>query len=253
MQSRPLTGKHILITRAAQQQAATANLIKAQGGMALSFPCLEQQTLPENINSALENISAFSDIVFTSVNGVEAVCKQQTKQNWQQNKRIAAVGEQTAAALQAHGIHVDIIPSIASQQGLIDAYEQLGLPQSLLFFRAVQGSEQLIQHLQQHHIKTQLVHAYQSICPQGDASNIITMLEEQNIDAVLLGSPKTAEHYAQRIDKLGLANRPTLVVISEQVAKAADKVGLRVQLIAKQASFASMLEALADYYSQRSL
>jgi len=255
MAKHPLANKRILITRAANQIAETATLIENNDGIAIPFPCLQQQILEGNITQACKHLGHFSDVLFTSVNGIQAVFAKHSDSMFKllQGKRIAVVGKKTACALKRFGIEANIIPQLASQQGLIEAYQHYGLPKSLLFFRAEEGNDRLSDYLQNKGIDICLVKAYRSICPQADSSEIIAMLKSNHIDGVMLGSSKTAEHYLQRIDNLELANRPTLVVISQQVADAADKLGLKVQRIAKQPNFPSMLECLAECFSQRSL
>jgi len=250
----PLAGKHILITRAVQQTAETEVLIAAKGATTIAFPCLEHQSLKDSILQGLSHAKDYSDIAFTSVNGIQAVFDNNSNFAIDafQGKRIAVVGKRTATALKEHGIQAGIIPKVASQQGLIESYQKHGLPQSLLFFRAAEGSDELLEYLQAQDIKTCLIKAYRSTCPDDNNTKVLTMLEKNSIDACLLGSSRTAEHYLKRIGNLELANRPILVAISQQVADAADKLGLKVQIIAKRANFPSMLESLAEYFSQRS-
>jgi len=254
MVNSPLTGKHILITRAVQQTTETTALIEGKGATAIAFPCLEYQVLKDSILQGLSYCKDYSDIVFTSVNGIQAVFENSSSAiiDTFQKKRIAVVGAKTASALKKHGIQANIIPTTSSQQGLIQHYQEHGLPQSMLFFRAEDGSDELLEYLQNQGVKTRLITAYRSTCPTDDNSKILAMLKKNSIDATLLGSSKTAAHYLQRIGNLELANRPVLVAISQQVADAADKLGLKVQLIAKQANFPAMLESLAEYFSQRS-
>jgi len=254
MPNSPLAGKRILITRAVQQIAETAALIEAKEASAIAFPCLEHQGLKDSILQGSRHAKDYSDIAFTSVNGIQAVFENNSNfvTDAFQDKRIAVVGKRTAAALEKHGMQADIIPKSASQQGLIESYQKHGLPQSLLFFRAEKGSDELLEYLQEQGIKTCLIKAYQSTCPDDDNSKVLTMLEKNSIDACLLGSSRTAEHYLQRIGNLELANRPILVAISQQVADAADKLGLKVQVIAKHANFPSMLEGFAEYFSKLS-
>lgn len=255
MQNSPLAGKRILLTRAAQQVAETAALIEKKSATAISLPCLEHHILKASIQQGLSDIESYSDIVFTSVNSIQAVFENNSTSttDFFQGKRIAVVGKKTAEALKKHHLHAEIISKTASQQGLIAAYQAQGLPQSLLFFRAESGSNILLEYLQDKGVKTQLITAYRSICPKNKANaEVLAMLKENIIDATLLGSSRTAKHYLQRIGDLELANRPILVAISQQVADAADKLGLKVQLIANDANFPSMLEVLADYFSQRS-
>ena len=254
MVNSPLTGKRILITRAVQQTTETTALIEKTGATCIAFPCLEYQVLQDSIQQGLSLAKGYSDIVFTSVNGIHAVFKNCSSAHMDelQKKRIAVVGAKTAAALKNYGLQASIIPTTSSQQGLIQHYQAHGLPQSMLFFRAEDGSDALLEYLQNQGVKTCLIKAYRSICPTNDNSEVLTMLKKNSIDATLLGSSKTVAHYLQRIGNLELANRPVLVAISQQVDNAADKLGLKVQLIAKQANFPSMLESLAEYFSQRS-
>ncbi|MDQ6954056.1 MAG: uroporphyrinogen-III synthase [Mariprofundaceae bacterium] len=242
------------MTRASHQMDETAALIAQHHAIAIAFPCLELKILGKHIQQGLQQMSEFSDVLFTSVNGIEAVARNANKPLVQllAQQRIAVVGSKTAHALHAHHLHAHIIPPRASQQGLIEAYQTYGFPQSLLFFRAEHGSDLLINCLQQQNIPVSLIKAYRSICPKADNTDVLNMLSTHSIDAVLLASPKTTAHYLERIGDLELANRPVLVGISQNVATAADKLGLKVQLIAKQPNFASMLDTLANHFSQRS-
>lgn len=253
MSRHPLAGKRILITRAKHQIATIANLIEQSQAIPIPMPCLELQQLPQNITAALNHVQHYSDVLFTSSNGVNAVaqaCVQPLHETFA-SQRIAAVGNKTAQALQTHGLAANIIPETASQEGLIQAYQQSGLPQSLLFFRAADGSDVLQAQLEKQGVHVTLVKAYQTTYPLEKPSEVLSLLEKHHIDAVLLASPKTVSHYVQQVNNLELANAPVIVVISQQVADAADKLGLKVQLIAKHANFPAMLEALTDYYSRR--
>jgi len=256
MNSTPnLKGKCVLVTRAAHQFAALAQLIQQQGGTALSLPCLSMAPLPKQIDEGLHLCQQVSDVLFTSGNAV-AYVEQQLQASGSslaatlQGKRIAAVGDTTAQLLHEHGVQVDITPDAqhASQSGLLQYYQQHGLPPSLLFFRASEGNDELQQGLTSAGITVHLVKTYRTVCPAEDdtARMVRQRLQQGRIDAVLLASSKTAQHYVQRIDDIALANIPTIVVISPQVAAAAERVGLHVNAIAQLPSFPSMLAVLSN-------
>jgi uroporphyrinogen-III synthase len=120
-----------------------------------------------------------------------------------------------------------------------------------MFFRAREGRNTLTKALKGQGIEVLLVPAYQTVCPQDDASEIIAALEHADIDAVLFGSTKAARFYVQRIGDIDLAGRPKAVAISEKVAEAARDEGLNVQIVAKTASFDAMLYELAEFYKTR--
>lgn len=249
-----LAGKKILITRAENQMEPTEAEILMRGGTALHLPCLEMECLEQNILQSIPLLQSDSaDLLFTSRNGVqclasllgEKITALLTPHN------ITAVGKKTADALNQLGVSPDLIPETASQKGLIDAYQHSGIPKKLIFFRAEEGSDLLSNTLTKLGCEVITIHTYRMKCPISDASEIIRRIEQHNIDAVLLGSPKTVQNYIKRIGKIETANIPAIAVISPQVATTASNLGLNVQVTAKTASFDAMLDALADYFENK--
>jgi len=253
-----LTDKHILVTRALEYQSEMCRLLASRGGIAVSLPCLEVETLSDNIARSMPLLETCSDVLFTSASGVHAVEKTMTanSRNLAEillSKRVAAVGKKTASALSRLNIRIDIIPTKSSQDGLVEAYMANGLPHSLLFFRAEEGRETIAEAMLRQGVEIETVHAYRTICPTNNADDVIAMLRNGSIDAVLLGSARTALHYLQRVGATDLANRPVIVAISENMATATRKLGLNVQVVAKEASFEAMLDALTEYFDSGSL
>ncbi len=252
-----LSDKQILVTRAEKHCLALSRLVESYGAIPLCLPCLAIEDMPQSIAVGMRLLADCSDVLFTSACGVHAVAKAVAENGRRLddvllNRRIAAVGTKTATALSQLGLRVDIVPQIASQDGLIEAYSTHGLPDGLLFFRAEQGRDDLVKSMLQQGVKVAVVPAYRTICPSGDARDVIAKLQAGDIDAVLLGSPRTAAHYLQRVGSEQTANRPVIAVMSEKMAVAVRELGLRVQVVAKEASFEAMLDALAEYFDSGS-
>lgn len=253
MNSPPLSGKRILLTRAEHQLASLAEKVRARGAVPIHFPCLAVESLPNEIRQGIALLPHCGDLLFTSENGVRTVaqfCKEHALdlKATLAGKRIAAVGEKTAAALNSIGIDVHITPEEPSQEGLIAAYQKHGLPESLLFFRAKEGREVLAQALGEAGVDLQMIAAYRTTCPEQSATDVINMLEASEIDAVLLGSTKAARHYLQRVGSHEFANRPLLVGISHMMAEEAGNFGIDVQIVPESASFDAMLDTLGYYF-----
>lgn len=247
-----LAGKRILLTRAAGQCATVAQLTAQLGATAVCFPCLAVQCLPDNIRKGLSALPEEAAILLSSANGVSCAAQALGDDfaTLLAGHQVIAVGEHTAAALARHGINVAWMADEASQEGLIQDFSKHGWPSTLCFLRAEDGRDVLQQAMQAQGVDVRLIHAYRTICPQDDPSDIVQALQHGDIDAVLLGSSRTARHYVQRIGNAQLADRPAVAVISPQVASAAQEAGLSVQAVAKEASFSAMLDALADYFSE---
>lgn len=246
-----LTEKRLLVTRAAGQYESLAGQIRQRGGIPLPFPCLAVQCLPKNIRKAFASIPDDAAILFSSANGVDCAAQALGDDFAAHASRhpVIVVGQQTAGALQAHGIEAAWIAEEASQEGLIEGFATHGLPPCICFLRAEDGRDVLQQALQKREADIRLVHAYRTICPEDSPVAIVTALQQGEVDAVLLGSSRTAQHYVQRIGDAELADRPVVAVISRQVALAARQAGLSVQVVAKEASFTAMLDGLEDYFA----
>ncbi|MDQ7011955.1 MAG: uroporphyrinogen-III synthase, partial [Mariprofundaceae bacterium] len=246
-----LRGRRILVTRAAAQAAATAQEITRRGGVPVSFPCLAVECLADNIRKAMPLMKTEgAEAAFSSTNGVRCVAETMGRDfaGILQHMRVAAVGNRTATALRRHDIRPAIIPEVHSQDGLIKAYAEHGMPRTLVFFRAKEGREALAAALRRQGVTVHTIACYRTICPQDDATPVINELKNGHIDAVLIGSAKTARHFKERIGDAAIANQAVIAVISPQVATAARDLGLDVQIVAKEASFASMLDGLAAHF-----
>ena len=250
-----LQQKRILLTRTAEQNQQTAKLVTSLGAIPVLFPCNQVQALPGVINKAWQDLQQptkqTTDIIFSSRNGIEALANNVSGMaNVLANYRVIAVGKKTASALEEHGIHPAWLPDHASQQGLIHDYPKHGLPKQAVFFRAETGSDDVLNFLAQKQVSVNLVKCYRTMLNDKAYPEVLRQLEENRIDAVLIGSARTADFYAQKVGDLDLANRPTIAVMSQQVTKAADKLKLNVQVVANQPSFKAMLQDLNDYFAK---
>jgi len=253
-----LRGKRILITRAAEQAGDVARLVRKRGANPVPFPCLAIECLPDPVRAALPLlVRPGAQALFTSVNGVQCVARTlgEAFASRFSDLPVVAVGRRTAEALAALGVRVAWTPRTSSressQTGLIEAWRDHGLPAHLIFFRAETGGDAVIRAMKQAGVAVHLIPAYRAICPNDDAAPVRDMLERNDVDAVLLGSARAARHYVQRVGDPALAGRPVIAVISRQVARACREIGLGVQVVAKEASFASMLDGLAAWFGEQ--
>jgi len=248
-----ISGKCILITRSGKQASKTSHTISGLGGIPVLLPCLAFCDRPREVDRGLNLLTEVgAEALFTSANAVQVV-KSRLGDGFAsafEGIPVAAVGERTCVLLKAKGVFPQLVPETFSQEGLLAAYEQRGLPKRLVFFRSVSGRDWLRDALVSRGVIVHMVPVYESVCPDDDASATIHALAAGEIDAVLLGSSQTAVNYLTRIGDPLIAGKPIIAVISSNVAKTAREHGLDVQVVAETASFESMLTGLAAYFDR---
>lgn len=134
----PLSGKRLVVTRAAKQASGITARLTALGAEVIETPMIETRTLecpsvipaPSSVIPAKAGISSvifdsladFDLLAFTSVNGVESFFKQLFDAGYDvrilAGKKIASVGKITEKKLLEYGIRCDYVPEDHTGEGL---------------------------------------------------------------------------------------------------------------------------------------
>src|SRR5713226_974899 len=100
----------VIVTRPQGQAEPLLNALRAQGFEPVACPVIET----ESIDDGPIDVTGYDWVIVTSANGAAELGARRSGEL----PRVAAVGE-TTAALAQHGIAVDFVPSLASQEGLL--------------------------------------------------------------------------------------------------------------------------------------
>jgi uroporphyrinogen III methyltransferase/synthase len=127
----PLSGKRLVVTRAAKQSSGITARLTALGAEVIETPMIETRTLDcPNVIPAKAGISSadfsslanFDILAFTSTNGVESFFKQLLASGNDirilAGKKIASVGKITEKKLLEYGIRCDYVPEDHTGEGL---------------------------------------------------------------------------------------------------------------------------------------
>ncbi len=159
--------------------------------------------------------------------------------------RVAAVGETTAAALAAAGYRADIVPSEDnSARGLLGEWTTATAGAAdlrVLTLRSEIAKPILTEGLKRLGHRVDSVVAYRTVgVPVADS--VVAAVRAGAISAILVTSGSVAEQMQLQLSPIPEA---TLVAaIGPQTAKDAERLGLRVDLIAAERSAASLIAAL---------
>lgn len=191
----PLAGAGVLITRPAHQSAALKDAIEAAGGRAILFPAID---IVPRADAAIENdINALPGtnlVIFVSANAVRYGVAQVRGHKF----RIAAIGTATAAALQAAGIQVDIVPSDGYDSEHLLAMETLqdvaGL--NILIVRGESGRELLANTLRRRGARVDYLSVYERrthLPTSTECHDLENSCRENKINAVMVMSVASLE------------------------------------------------------------
>jgi len=257
-ETKPLFGWRVLVPRTKEQAATVSQRLRAHGAVPEEVPTIavEPPRTPQQMERAVRGLvtGRYQWVAFTSVNAVRAVREKFEEYGLDARAfagvKIAAVGDQTAAALREFGITGDLIPDgDQSGEGLAAVwppYDSVLDPiNRVLLPRADIATESLIARLTELGWEAEDVTAYRTVRAAPPPAPVREAIKSGGFDAVLFTSSSTVRNL------VGIAGKPhavtVIAVIGPQTAKTAAEFGLRVDVMAPQASATALVDALAEY------
>ncbi|MCT0217628.1 uroporphyrinogen-III synthase [Synechococcus sp. CS-1329] len=227
-----LSGRVVAVTRAEQQLGEARALFERAGARVLDLPALVIGPPDEwgPLDDALEELEAFHWLVFSSINGVEAVEQrlQRIGRNLSDRPRglkIAAVGRKTGARLEQLGAPADFVPPNFVADSLLEHFPVSGWGQRLLLPRVQSGGRTLLaEAFAEAGTRVVEVAAYESSCPPHLPLATAAALRQGDVEAITFTSGKTVRHSRQLLQQdLGerwqeLLARVALVSIGPQTS-----------------------------------
>ncbi|MDT0181665.1 uroporphyrinogen-III synthase [Microbacterium sp. ARD31] len=245
---KPLKGWRVLVPRGGPWGDGVAASLRRQGATPVIAPLInfapstDQATLERAIADL--GAGAFDWLTVTSATTVDvlyayrAVIPAGTK--------VAAVGETTAAALQAVGYRVDLVPERDNSAGGM-AEQLIALepePRSILTLRSEIAKPVLTNRLTEAGHRVRSVVAYRTVgVPVTE--RIAEDVRSGRINAILVTSGSVAEQVRAQFDHIP---ETTLVAaIGPRTAKDAAKTGLGVDVVAPQQTVDALIDAVARF------
>jgi uroporphyrin-3 C-methyltransferase len=244
LQSKPLQGRGVLITRPAAQAQRLAELVEAAGGRALRFAAIEIEPLPSRSPPAPEG---FDLVIFVSPSAVQ--CGLGRVQH--PGLRAAAVGSGTRRELEARGVREVLAPEDGA-----DSEALLALPalqalagKRVLIVRGEGGRELLADALAARGAEVEHFECYRRSPPSGDAAALIASWDRGEIDAVTAFSAQALDNLLALVGAQRLRARP-LFVNHVRVAERARESAIAEVIVAGPGD-EDAAQALMAYFAPR--
>ncbi|MFC9246047.1 uroporphyrinogen-III synthase [Streptomyces sp. NPDC057136] len=261
-ESKPMFGWKVLVPRTKEQAASLSDQLRSYGAVPHEVPTIavEPPRTPQQMERAVKGLvtGRYEWIAFTSVNAVKAVREKFEEYGLDARAfagiKVAAVGEQTAAALIDFGVKPDLVPSgEQSAAGLLEdwpPYDPVFDPIDRVFLpRADIATETLVAGLIELGWEVDDVTAYRTVRASPPPADTREAIKGGGFDAVLFTSSSTVRNL------VGIAGKPhnvtVIACIGPATAKTAEEHGLRVDVLSPEPSVHKLAEALAAFGAQR--
>ncbi|UCR88178.1 uroporphyrinogen-III synthase [Mycetocola spongiae] len=245
LSSKPLAGWRILVPRGGPWGDGVAAELRSRGATPVIAPMVNFAPTddPEALASALEALQqgAFDWLTLTSATTVDVLYSQGVK--IPAHTKIAAVGETTAAAAQAAGFTVNLVPEQDnSASGMVrELAEREPEPRRFLTLRAEDAKPVLTRGLIAAGHDVLSVMAFRTV-GEPVSEKVVADVHSGRINALLVTSGSIAE---QVVKQFGAIPQSTLVAaIGPRTAKDAAAVGLEVHLVARHQTVTALLDAV---------
>ncbi len=257
-ETKPLFGWKVLVPRTKEQAGVLSAKLRSYGAVPAEVPTIavEPPRTPQQMERAVRGLvtGRYEWIAFTSVNAVRAIREKFEEYGLDARAfsgiKVAAVGEQTAAALTAFGVKPDLVPSgEQSGAGLLadfPPYDDVLDPINRVFLpRADIATETLVAGLIELGWEVDDVTAYRTVRAAPPPAPTREAIKTGGFDAVCFTSSSTVRNL------VGIAGKPhattVIACIGPQTAKTAEEHGLRVDVLAEEPSVGALAEALAAF------
>jgi uroporphyrinogen III methyltransferase / synthase len=256
--SKPLSGRCIVVTRPRDQAAEFIDHLTAAGADVVACPSIE--IVPPAswapLDDAIARIGQFDWIVFTSTNGVAVFIERLRASGHDidvlRRARLAAVGPQTAHALEAQGLPVDVVPGEFRAEGVAEEMRRKGIAGArILLPRATEAREILPAMLRDAGADVEEVASYDTVRPQAAPEEVRGLLAEGKVDLVTFTSSSTVRNFLSLLgdDAVALLRRTRIGCIGPITADTARSVGLTVDIQPASYTVAAFTEEILRYFS----
>lgn len=256
---RPLFGKRIMVTRAAEQAGEFSRLLDERGAAVIECPTivLEPPDSWEEVDAAISQLPTFDWLILTSANAVRFFFGRLRELGRDSRSlcccKVCVVGPKTAELVEAQGIIPDLVPEQFTAEGVVAAFAAWeGNGQRVLFPRADAAREVIVTELTRLGATVSSPVVYRNRMPAQLVEAAREALEQHQIDIITFSSSSTVRNLAALVGGAGrlveLLGGVTVASIGPITTRTCRELGLNVAVEPQQSTLSDLVMALEQHF-----
>ena len=260
---KPLLGKRIMVTRTRSQASGLVSILEELGADCLEFAtiALEAPSSWEELDLALQDLSQFDWLLFTSINAIGYFFGRLHEKGMDARNlhglKIAVVGTATDEELKKYGLRADLLPE--------EEFTGKGLAQTLvknghgacrfLLPRAAKANEDLPTILRESGGDVAIAPVYQNVRPPMREEKLRKEFLERNVDMVTFTSSSTFVNFIYMLNPKddqelhSLLKGVHIASIGSITGKAIKERGVTVDVQPETFTIPALVDSIKDFYS----
>ena len=215
---KPLSGKRVLVTRAAQQARALVELLREQGADVIAIPTIRIELIHPSpaFDNCLRRLPYYQWLVLTSANGVTALAARMKELEISPeafaHMQCVAVGAATADAMRALGLRVDIVPEEYVAESVVAAIKHQVEGKNVLLIRGTLARDVIPKALEEAGAWVDTADAYRTVIPADSEQKVREVfLSATPPEIVTFTSSSTVDNFIRLMNASGFSQRPTML------------------------------------------
>ena len=199
----PLAGVRVLVGRARHQASALSAGLKELGAEVIEIPFIEirKPRSYKPLDTALKAIAEYDWLIFTSVNGVEALSARMKHLRISAQKlkplRIAAIGPATRREIEKRGLRVAVVPQRYIAESVVESLRGKVEGKRVLVARAKVARDVIPRELRKMGARVDVVEAYETVLPASSRTRLRSIMKDpkRRPDVVTFTSSSTVKNF----------------------------------------------------------
>jgi uroporphyrinogen III methyltransferase/synthase len=247
LESRPLHGRKVVVTRARAQASALAARLRDLGADVVELPAIriEPRIDTAAVATMIDDLHSYALVCLTSPNGAElllgAMAERGLDARALAHATVAAIGPGTARALRERGLIADIVPPRSIAESLVEALREVEVEgRPVLVARAAEARDVLPDALAERGALVDVVALYETVREATDPETIAAIADA---DYVTFTSSSTVRNFAESVGE-AFPRAARIVSIGPVTSATARELGLEVAVEAERHDPEGLIAAL---------